>query len=392
MPRLPSPPAICIVADDLTGALDTGAPFAARGLRTVVRPWHEERWRQSASASLPDVLVIDTASRHVAARTAAIRARRAVELARGLGFTRLYKKVDSTLRGNVTPELIAFRRAARVDVLPFAPAWPRLGRTMRAGRLYVDGVPLERTAFGRDALSPAAGGHVRALCASEPALQPLDAETDADLLRIARALVRQSGGLAAAGSGGLAAAIARILAPGPAKPPARRPSGPVLAVNGSANPVAAEQVRHAVRRGATGVLLPPGASGRTGSRDITATTLLCASQLRDGRDVVLTVDGAHPIRSRRHAASHAMQTAALVADILQSGAARSLVVIGGDTIGALARTMRWHELSVAGALLPGVPLVRLPPGAPVRWLVTKAGGFGGDPVLARVIAELRQGT
>jgi len=86
-----------IQADDLTGAADTAVGFAAAGLRTVVIPW-----RDGALANVPEaeVVAFDTASRDVAA------AERAGAVARW--FTEhcderawFYKKLDSTLRGNV---------------------------------------------------------------------------------------------------------------------------------------------------------------------------------------------------------------------------------------------------------------------------------------------------
>src|SRR5689334_10110997 len=100
-----------VIADDLTGALDTAAPFAAHGWRTCVVPWsgasgRSTRWPRVVGAN--DVVVVDTASRHVAPREAARRVSAAAAAGRG---RHLYKKIDSTLRGNVAAELGAFRAA-----------------------------------------------------------------------------------------------------------------------------------------------------------------------------------------------------------------------------------------------------------------------------------------
>src|SRR5436190_3182646 len=100
-----------VIADDLTGALDTAAPFAAHGWRTCVVPWpgrsaRSRSWQRVVGAN--DVVVVDTASRHVAPREAARRVAAAVVAARRAdGGYQLYKKIDSTLRGNVAAELAA---------------------------------------------------------------------------------------------------------------------------------------------------------------------------------------------------------------------------------------------------------------------------------------------
>ena len=89
-----------IVADDLTGACDTGAVFAARGLATIVLlPG------APLPASLPDVLVMDTESRGQPAGEARSRAREATAGLAAAGPALLYKKVDSTLRGALAAEL-----------------------------------------------------------------------------------------------------------------------------------------------------------------------------------------------------------------------------------------------------------------------------------------------
>ena len=180
-----------VIADDLTGALDTAAPFAAHGWRTCVVPWPggssrtgSPSWQRVAGVS--DVVVIDTASRHVAPREAARRVAAAVAAARRAeaGAARdgrhFYKKIDSTLRGNVAAELAAFRAATAVACLPLAPAFPAQGRTTRDGAVWVDGRPLRQSAAARDALAPAVSGDLARL-APPHALDVIDARTDADL-------------------------------------------------------------------------------------------------------------------------------------------------------------------------------------------------------------------
>src|SRR5689334_23044685 len=115
---MPARPRFWIIADDLTGALDTAAPFAARGWRTCVVPWPGPSPRALSAAvrrssADHDVVVVDTASRHVAANEAGRRVRAVVAAARRVDADAaspraFYKKIDSTLRGHVAVELAAF--------------------------------------------------------------------------------------------------------------------------------------------------------------------------------------------------------------------------------------------------------------------------------------------
>ena len=107
---------VLALADDLTGALETGAKFAARGIETLV-----------AAAGACRVLAVNTESRHLAASEAAGLVARAV----AANPARLiYKKTDSTLRGNIGAELGALLEVHPDSPLIYVPAYPELGRVV----------------------------------------------------------------------------------------------------------------------------------------------------------------------------------------------------------------------------------------------------------------------
>src|SRR5690606_26473422 len=95
-----SMPELAIIADDLTGALDTAAPFAMRGLST-----HAALGVDSISEALsagPRVLTVSTDSREVAPDIARKRVAEIVAvLPKG---TKIFKKIDSRLKGNIAAE------------------------------------------------------------------------------------------------------------------------------------------------------------------------------------------------------------------------------------------------------------------------------------------------
>ena len=94
---MPQPTNLVIIADDLTGALDTGACFAAPGRRTIAT------WEAGAQPE-GDIWILDTETRPLPPGQAAEQIRTLCSPHIGL-CRRLYKKVDSTLRGNVGAEL-----------------------------------------------------------------------------------------------------------------------------------------------------------------------------------------------------------------------------------------------------------------------------------------------
>ncbi len=138
---------VLAIADDMTGALEAGAKLAPLG--SLVTTQTELRFSVQNK-----VIVMDTETRHVSSREAAEKTYRIAQAARQLQTEIIYKKTDSTLRGNIGPEIHALARAYPERPIVFLPAYPRLGRTVRGGYLYIDGQPVNHTPFAHDALNP----------------------------------------------------------------------------------------------------------------------------------------------------------------------------------------------------------------------------------------------
>ena len=141
-------PQLVIVADDLTGAADTGACFAAAGLARS-SACRTRRCRRRVDA---DVIVVSTESRDLDG-TAAAEAVRSALIAIGAGQGDagprwIYKKIDSALRGHPRDELLAAMEAIGTTRALVAPAFPAEGRTTVGGRQHIDGVPVESSRIG----------------------------------------------------------------------------------------------------------------------------------------------------------------------------------------------------------------------------------------------------
>lgn len=132
---------ILTIADDLTGAADTGHEFASRGYKTILclDPGYEP----------PDssVVVVDTDSRYTSATQAADRVRDAIQ-SRDPEF--IYKKVDSTLRGNLGAEIRAAMLQTGINTSIVAPAFPANQRITAGGYHFVNGTLITNTEEGND--------------------------------------------------------------------------------------------------------------------------------------------------------------------------------------------------------------------------------------------------
>ena len=141
---------LLIIADDFTGALDTGVQFATRGATTRVVTNADYDFKQADA----EVLVMVAESRHLPPAEAYSMVYRAARNAREAGIPYVYKKTDSALRGNIGSELAAVMDAAEMTAMPFLPAFPKMKRVTRNGVHYVDGVPVAESVFGKDPFEP----------------------------------------------------------------------------------------------------------------------------------------------------------------------------------------------------------------------------------------------
>jgi uncharacterized protein YgbK (DUF1537 family) len=327
------------------------------------------------------------------------------------------------------------------------PAYPAMKRTVENGRLLVDGVPVDKTAVGRDPGSPVLSADMVALISPHmpdarclgvavgDLAQPdaliarlaearsgdvrvcaiFDAVTDADLAAIAAFGVRAASRLQAkvlwAGSAGLAAKLPAAwgLATRPPAPPAlRAATRPPLLVVGSVNPVSVAQTDAAMAQiSANPISLSPDlllgdaamreaeiARGAEALRaNITAgsrTLILTTAHAPEDVDRVVALAASLGMTRGQAGRRIATGLAAVTCTLLDEGAVNRLVTTGGDTSCAIMNLDGIAAMQVDGAIAPGIPLVTTCNG-PRRHIITKAGGFGTPEALIRSMAFLVEG-
>ncbi|MDR1106897.1 MAG: four-carbon acid sugar kinase family protein, partial [Treponema sp.] len=341
---------LLILADDLSGALDTAAGAAGRGI--PVRVYSSPESAGAASEEGPGVLVINTATRHLCPA----RAREIIAgcLRRLPGVPFVYKKTDSALRGNIGAELEEILRR-RGGPLPFVPAWPRMGRTTEGGRQFINGIPLDGTELARDALDPVRHSFIPEIIAGQsklpvslaappfsgteagtekwPGIVIFDARTGDDLLASAAFLMEKGFLGASAGCAGFAEALMTVLpfppekAPVPARPFPRRP---LLVVSGSRHTASVAQVRSALENG-----VPGAAAGGEQAASFREGIKSCAGFLAD-RGICITGTrlsmGMEGFGEEGDAEDAARSLAKSVKGIVEKTGPVHLAVFGGDTL------------------------------------------------------------
>ncbi|MEM2004717.1 MAG: four-carbon acid sugar kinase family protein [Zestosphaera sp.] len=408
---------VLIIADDFTGANDTAAQFSKLGLRTIstLNPNLIAEYLREYS-----VVAINTESRSDEASEAY---RKLYEV--GLRIKHyddilLYKKIDSTLRGNVTEEIRGLFDSVQPDLVIFAPAYPKQGRTTIRGVHLVNGIPVDQTFFGRDPRTPVKSSYIPSFFSNafeklytHVFLEDLrsgefrsrlnaykvisfDVENENDLKTIVESLTEFNGRVLWVGSAGLSETLAYNVIVG-------SPAGkPTLLVVGSLNDVTRRQLASFIEKFSCKLVkLSIKSLLANFEEEHSRTMSQVAEALKMGIDVVVTTsyDSTQVNEGKAAASEMGLPSSELGARIAEglgriaSGIMREfgtkafsgVFVTGGDTAMSLMKNMNVDSLEIVGEVEPGVPLLR----SGDLYIVTKAGGFGKDSTIIRIVARVK---
>lgn len=467
--RWPWPGAAAVLADDLTGAMDGGAQLLPRtsvevlvsagGGQTLERgvqtppaggnPAPDAAARSARAEDTSVLPVINTQSRGVPPAEASARVRAACRALSAAGRTVWFKKIDSTMRGNVGAELAALHEALAPCVVVCTPALPEQGRTVQEGVLLVAGERAMATPY-RDEIPTAHGaaasstvidivrrqwpGCRAARLPARPSRRQVavvahgavdlvvaDAAGDRDLNALAAAaggVARAGRRLVWAGAAGLLRALAKAGAAGPDAAPRADGADPVgnsdpahpaplVLVCGSRRTLSLRQVDFAAAAARPLLVRPsavPGAAacgqrwhasggaeaGAPGPLSDADAAALCAEALAGGRNLFLC---APPLAESAASPSAAVAetVAAILADLaaraLASAAVRprALLLVGGDTAYACLRRLDIRRLVLCGEAEPYVPWGRVRGGPWGGLVVVTKAGGFGDRLTLRRI-------
>ncbi|WP_284946319.1 four-carbon acid sugar kinase family protein [Acidisoma cladoniae] len=397
-----------ILADDLTGAADCAIAFARQGAQALVA------WGPHASDS--EVLALDADSRRLSPAEAAAR-HAALLMAHHRPGIGMFKKIDSTLRGQPAAELAETVRVMRGrghrGLAIVAPAFPDTGRTTSGGVIHLHGQRLEETPlWARDHSYPTADlaavlrqaglrvAHanlatlragaeavVRNALDSDIDALVCDAETAKDLALIAAVTRPFAAQVFWVGSGGLAQALARRGEGVPVVMPVDVTGGILFVVGSIAEASRAAAAMLGADETVTTIAILP-ETLRAGPEDAAWQAAAdIAATLGAGQDVLVEIAADAASADLSQGAILARQLARL----LQPAAPHigALFATGGETALALLDALGVTGIRMIEEIEPGVPL-GLTRGALTVPVITKAGAFGDGGTLHRCLSHLRR--
>jgi len=388
---------LAMLADDVTGGCDAGVQFSLRGAAT--RVYLELPQAPDAFAG---VSVIVNHSRGEAPEEASRKVEQACDWIAASGAKLCFKKIDSTLKGNLGHELEAIRNKFPDRLILMSPSFPSMERILLDGWLKVrpsEGIePI-------DVLSLLASQGVQRLThISQPAgvgagdtlveciqhakaaggrIIVIDAASESHLRAIAEAAVQIVPQPLLVGSAGLAAAWSELLLKGgnigasgitepaslvrPASADsAVSPAGPVVLCIGSTNPVTCQQLQRLV---ATQSVL-------TFDWEQDNPNLALAALAQGCHLTVPIHRGSVQLENLRH----------LFSAIIKMSHVRGLLCSGGDTARLVCAALGVQAIQLGGEVLRGLPWGTLLGGAANHLpICTKAGGFGNSDALSDAV-------
>lgn len=405
-----------VIADDFTGSNDTGVQLAKKGARTEVMLTPEQKPSRRA-----DVLVINTESRAIPAEQAAKAVAQALApWCAGETFPLVYKKIDSTFRGNVGAEVTAAMRAANRTLAVIAAAIPAAGRTTRDGLCLVNGTPLLETEFASDPKTPILSSRIaelialqsdipvhdvslddvrrgqlsallRAFAAEGECMVVVDAVEDRDLSLIAQAICEQATLPLLVGAAGLANAL-----------PVRmfmqeKQELPVLVVAGSMSEATRRQVEKALCQARASVVDIDASRliSAQAEQEIAAVveqacallgrqqhTILRTSRSADDRQMIDALCTEAGVSRQQLGEMLSQRLGTITLRIIEQARIGGLFLTGGDIATAVASALGAEGYRIQSEVAPCIPcgtfvnseIDDLP-------VITKAGGFGSDSTL-----------
>ena len=404
---------LLIIADDFTGALDTGVQFAACGISTRVVVGEVP----SLGSCESSVLVVDTETRHLPPEQAFSIVENLTSRAVKAGVRCIYKKTDSALRGNIGAELAALYKASGSRQLPFLPAFPQIGRTTEQGVHYISGVPVTESPFGIDPFEPVRHARITELLAEQtdlpsrsfPPLQEgdpmpaaegiliFDAGTVEQLRSTGRQLFHAGVSQVMAGCAGFAACLPALLGLADGRTVSVPKLDPrLLVLCGSVNPItlkqldAAEQSGFARMRLTPQQKLEPGYWSTEAGREVLADIekMLAAHP----HCIIETNDAGGNQLTARYAAERGIgldgirvgissSVGHMLGALFTSSSLGTLLLTGGDTLLQCMNCIGVRELEPVCELESGVVLARFTYKECTRYVITKSGGFGQETLL-----------
>ncbi|ERJ76068.1 four-carbon acid sugar kinase family protein [Streptococcus sobrinus] len=409
---------LLVLADDFTGALDTGVQFSNLGVETLVTT--QVQLEQVKIPLNLEVLVVDTETRHVSDTAAYYLIHKLVEFAHRKNIPNIYKKVDSALRGNVPSEIKALVDASASNHVAFLPAFPEMNRVVRDGILYIDGLPVSESIFSEDPYEPVKESNILTRLKGEAGLDGIlvkqgdefaaqdpfhifDAETDQDLKAIGMVLKEKGLLLVTVGCAGFAKILSHLLF----KPTVSARSirlKSLVVICGSVNEVTKNQVDYAQKQGALRVSLNSqqlfnkgywtSQEGKNILSDILTKPgnqlLIFETFSEEISQEIKELVRLGKLNSEQIRLDIGQTLGDLTQQILTQAPDRTLLLTGGDTLFQTMGVLKITDVKPIVEYEPGIVFSEIVwQGQPYQ-VLTKSGGFGKESLFIALNQEAKE--
>lgn len=402
---------VLIMADDFTGALDTGVQFSNYGVHTLVTSDLEFEFGETTDQI--EVLVFNTETRYLNKCEAYEVIKKIALKAKDKNIQYIFKKVDSALRGNVASELRALSDVFEDVTIPFIPAYPEHSRFSFEGILHIDSIPVSESVFGKDPYEPVTESHIPSLLLKEADLITsitkkykippkeerillIESHSDEEMLSQGNELLKNDALNITVGCAGFAKALANIIY----KKRATTQNDinlPLLIVCGSVNPVTKKQIVFAEANGFERISLTMEQlwdkqywDTEKGEKNINQ-YLKMEQPLMFETYGNISTDKVNPLSDERNELRSRIGQSLgyLVKNLMSNGINRTLLFTGGDTLYQSMRVLGITEIKPLKELFPGIVLGSIDFKDEKHYIITKSGGLGNEDLFIKLNELIR---
>ncbi|WP_380025991.1 four-carbon acid sugar kinase family protein [Effusibacillus consociatus] len=429
---------LVIIADDLTGSNDAGLQFAKQGFRTL--SLLDAEWNDLNNDA--DVCVFNAETRSLHSQLAYERTK---EIARHLDLNLVpyvYKKIDSTMRGNIGAEIDALMDSLPFDLAVVVPAYPKNDRKTIGGYHLVNQMLLEDSEIARDPKCPVTQSHiptllsgqskrpighvelktiresgagltdrVRDMVAQGNSIIVFDAVFQDDLKAITEAVSTSGLKTLWVGSAGLAHSLSEVIdlkrkARTEQKEPETNSFFPTFVVAGSVNAITRQQIEALNERDEFQVIVANPLSFLEDSErgeELEKITKLLIDVIDNGKSPVLTTDVSESTRLpvgewMRKNGRDGLYAGNQIADCLGKLGAMvvsrrklgGMVLTGGDIAYRTCKYLQVKAFWILDEVEEGIPFSQVIGGsADALPIITKAGAFGNRFSLVHAVEKIK---
>lgn len=419
-----------ILADDFTGASDSAIKFKESNIDSKVI-WDTDIKPYFMGESL---VALDLDSRNLSGKDAYNKVKIILEQLKEVDNNKIFKKIDSTLRGNIGVEIDAILDSGITKFIVVVPSYPDNQRLVKNGNLYIGSMLLESSYFFKDVEYKGVSSSVKDIISSTSKYKVgyinkeeiqkglkekisnelnndikifiCDAETNNDISQIYKKFNDLNEDFIWCGSAGLASCIAKSLktVKSQYKDQIHSYNESVIVSIGTTNNITRKQLNMLLKKTEIiGIEVKPYKLLHTSnaSKEIKKIKNIIIKYLKDKKDIALFTNLSeeeneklikyrtlHKLNSRELGEKISNGLGLILEEVDKSYKVKTLIMSGGDTAKSIAQNLGYKEYHLIESIEEGMPMGFLKSENHKILSVTKAGGFGTEISLINAYLKL----